>query len=58
MNEIIVFGASGHAKVVIDIIEKRGDLKIIGLYDDVNKKKRFLFNYPILHKIDGIKYSN
>ena len=55
MNEIIVFGASGHAKVVIDIIEKRGDLKIIGLYDDVNKKKRFLFNYPIFHKIGEIK---
>lgn len=31
---VIVFGASGHAKVVIDLIEKQGQFQIEGLIDD------------------------
>jgi len=33
-NKIFVFGASGHAKVVIDIIEKQGNFGIEFLVDD------------------------
>ena len=32
--DIIVLGASGHAKVVIDLIEKQEQFQIIGLIDD------------------------
>jgi sugar O-acyltransferase (sialic acid O-acetyltransferase NeuD family) len=34
MADIIIYGASGHAKVIIDIIEQAGFHKIIGLVDD------------------------
>ena len=33
-NKIFVFGASGHAKVVIDVIERQGLYEIIFLVDD------------------------
>ena len=33
-EKIFVFGASGHAKVVIDIIEKQGLYRIAFLVDD------------------------
>ena len=33
MKEILVFGASGHAKVVLDTIEKEGNFQVKGLID-------------------------
>lgn len=33
-NQVLVYGASGHAKVVMDIIEEQGRYKIVGLIDD------------------------
>jgi sugar O-acyltransferase (sialic acid O-acetyltransferase NeuD family) len=33
MDQILVFGAGGHAKVIIDIIEKQGRYKIAGIVD-------------------------
>lgn len=40
-----IYGAGGHAKVVIDILEKNG-VKINGLFDD-NHEIKSLFNYPV-----------
>ena len=47
--ELVVFGAGGHAKVVIDIIEHQGNYEIAGLLDDNPKHQggRF-FGYPVL----------
>ncbi len=46
---IALFGASGHAKVILDILEKSGDTEIVGLFDD-NETKRgtSLLGYPVL----------
>ncbi|WP_228237490.1 acetyltransferase [Allomuricauda sp. M10] len=33
MEKVVIFGASGHAKVTIDILEKSGKYEIIGLLD-------------------------
>lgn len=46
-NKIFVFGSSGHAKVIIDIIENENKYKIVGLLDKegVNKK---IFQYKVL----------
>lgn len=46
---ILLFGAGGHAKVVIDIIEQQGNYEIAGLLDDDPKHRgaRF-FGYPAL----------
>ena len=48
-EKLVVFGAGGHAKVVIDIIEQQGTYEVAGLLDDdpKHKDKRF-FGYPVL----------
>ncbi len=48
-EKLVVFGAGGHAKVVIDIIEQQGNYEIAGLLDDDLKLQgqRF-FGYPVL----------
>jgi sugar O-acyltransferase (sialic acid O-acetyltransferase NeuD family) len=48
-EKLVVFGAGGHAKVVIDIIEQQETYEIAGLLDDDPKHggKRF-FGYPVL----------
>ena len=48
-EKLLVFGAGGHAKVAIDVIEQQGNYEIAGLLDDDIKLKgcRF-FGYPVL----------
>lgn len=53
MKEIIIIGASGHGKVIANIIESNGD-RIIGFLDDDPAKKEIL-NYPVLGKIADVK---
>lgn len=57
--EIIIIGAGGHAKVVVDLIEKRQTLlnekiSIFGIIDDNYIEKDFL-GYSYLGKIDDLK---
>jgi sugar O-acyltransferase (sialic acid O-acetyltransferase NeuD family) len=48
-EKIVVFGAGGHAKVVIDIIERQGNYEIAGLLDDdIRHKGERFFGYPVL----------
>ena len=47
-KNILIFGTSGHAKVVIDIIEKERKYKIAGLLDSFKNKGELLFNYSVL----------
>jgi sugar O-acyltransferase (sialic acid O-acetyltransferase NeuD family) len=48
-EKLVVFGAGGHAKVVIDIIERQGTYEIAGLLDDDLKHKgELFFGYPVL----------
>jgi sugar O-acyltransferase (sialic acid O-acetyltransferase NeuD family) len=48
-DKIFVFGASGHAKVVIDIIERQGFYAIEFLVDDNRELHgREFFGYPVL----------
>ena len=46
MADIIIYGASGHAKVIIDIIEQSGIHTIIGLVDDTGSVN-VLSGYPV-----------
>lgn len=50
MKSIIIFGAGGHTKVIIDLIKELNQYTIIGIYDD-NKEGDF-DGIPILGKID------
>jgi len=66
MKKIFVIGSSGHAKVVIDIVEQEGKYKIIGLLSRDQSAGEFVYGYEILgkqeelpallkmHAIDGI----
>lgn len=48
-SDVIIFGASGHAKVVIDIIEKQGTYRVVGLIDDnPNLKNSNVYDYKVL----------
>lgn len=45
---VMVFGASGHAKVVIDVIEKQGQYSIAFLIDDDSRKwGQEFYGYPV-----------
>lgn len=48
MKDIIVFGAGGHAKVIIDIIENQNKYNLIGLIDPFKEINSTYFDYPIL----------
>jgi sugar O-acyltransferase (sialic acid O-acetyltransferase NeuD family) len=49
-KNILIIGASGHAKVIIDIIEKENTYTIFGLIDTYKKKGDKLYDYDILGK--------
>ncbi|MGK5090826.1 acetyltransferase [Deltaproteobacteria bacterium TL4] len=53
MSDIFVFGASGHAKVVIDIIENSGKDTILFLVDDaIALKGKEVYGYQVLGSRD------
>ena len=54
MEQILIIGASGHAKVIVDIIERQNHYKIHGFLDTYKKKGNYLFDYPILGPEDDI----
>lgn len=49
-KNIIIFGSSGQAKVIVDIIEKQNEFNIIGLIDDFKDKGELFLGYEILGK--------
>jgi sugar O-acyltransferase (sialic acid O-acetyltransferase NeuD family) len=49
-NNIIIIGSSGHAKVIIDIIEKENRYSIIGLVDNNRKTGEETLGYKIIGK--------
>src|SRR5688572_23109477 len=51
---IVVIGASGHAKVVIDVIEKEGKYHIVGLIDSLKPLDETVFGYKILGAEDKL----
>lgn len=53
-GEVLIIGASGHAKVVIDVIEKEGKYHIAGLIDDKKPKGIQHFGYKLLGSINDM----
>jgi acetyltransferase EpsM len=37
---LVIWGASGHARVVADIVQKNGDFSIIGFLDNINSDRK------------------
>jgi len=55
LKNIIIIGASGHSKVIIDSLEKMNMWNIIGYIDSFKRESHF-FKYPILGTEDDILY--
>lgn len=56
MNKlVIIIGASGHGKVVADIVQKSGDI-VKGFLDDNPKLQSLFVGFPILGKVDDYEY--
>jgi sugar O-acyltransferase (sialic acid O-acetyltransferase NeuD family) len=47
-KKLIIIGASGHAKVVLDIFEKMNDREVIGFIDNQKQAGSYFLDYPIL----------
>ncbi|MCR4404980.1 MAG: acetyltransferase [Candidatus Acetothermia bacterium] len=48
-DKVLIYGASGHGKVIIDIMEREGRYKIVGLLDDNPAVQgQTFFGYPVL----------
>ena len=53
-EKILVFGASGHAKVIIDAIEKEANYEIIGLIDSSKVLGQKTLGYKVLGKEEDL----
>jgi len=54
MKDVLVIGSSGHAKVVIEIIEMQSKYQIAGIIDSSKEKGDFFCGYPILGKVKDL----
>ena len=53
-RRLIIIGSSGHAKSVIDVVEKIGTHRIVGLIDPVRLAGETVIGYPILGNEDRL----
>ncbi len=52
MKRVIIIGASGHAKVIADIVIKSGD-ELVGFLDDNTELPDMIIGYPYLGVVDN-----
>lgn len=48
MKNIFIYGASGHSKMIVDIIHKNNDHKIIGFIDSYKPINEHIYGYNVL----------
>lgn len=53
-SKLIIVGASGHAKVIIDVFEQMGNYQILGLFDDRFSKGEKVLGYELLGNTESI----
>lgn len=54
MDNIVVIGSSGHAKVIIDIVQQEGKYNIAGVLDQMRVVGEQTLGYPILGKDEDL----
>ena len=54
MQNIVIVGSSGHAKVVIDVVEQEGRYRIAGLLDRYRKTGEETLGYPVLGREEDL----
>ena len=52
---ILLIGASGHARVIIDMIERTGQHEIVGLVDDSSADSPGVCGYPIVGQLHDLR---
>ncbi|NKE04715.1 acetyltransferase [Mesobacillus selenatarsenatis] len=55
MKNIVIFGSGGHSKVIIDIVEKMGVYKIVGLIDGSKEAGAEVLGYKVLGGLNVLK---
>jgi len=55
MKNIIIFGAGGHAKVIVDIIEKQGKFNIAGFIGTHREKNTVIMGYKVIGDESSLK---
>lgn len=57
-RKLLIWGASGHASVIADIVRSRGEYELVGFLDDVNPKRagEEFFGATILGGQDRLEY--
>tara|TARA_B100000579_G_scaffold437635_1_gene467893 strand:+ start:168 stop:830 length:663 start_codon:yes stop_codon:yes gene_type:complete len=48
MDKLVIVGTSGHAKVIIDIVQKQNTYKLIGFLDPFKEKGQKILGYEVL----------
>jgi sugar O-acyltransferase (sialic acid O-acetyltransferase NeuD family) len=54
MDNIVIIGSSGHAKVIIDIVQQEGKVNVVGLLDRFRPIGEKALGYPILGKEEDL----
>lgn len=54
-RKVLVFGASGHAKVVIDILQRLGDCSVAGLIDVESRRNATIAGRMVLGTMDDLE---
>jgi len=54
MKNILIYGASGHAKVIADIIIKNNNYKIKGFIDSFKPVNQDIYGYKIIGNLDAL----
>ena len=54
MSRVLVVGASGHAKVVLDIFEKQAQHQVVGLLDDFKPVGTMVFGYEVVGAVADV----
>ncbi len=47
-RKVVIFGGSGHAKVIVDIIESNNNFELIGFIDKLMPQETIILNYRVL----------
>jgi len=55
MKNIVIFGSGGHAKVIVDIIEKQGKFNIAGFIDRYREKNTVIMGYKVIGDESSLK---
>src|SRR5690606_18048076 len=55
LEKVIIFGISGHSKFNLDIFERSGKHKVVGLLDFNRDRGESIFGYEILGGMDAVR---